>query len=308
MRHYRVEILAKIAEDLEHAVAARGTNGGSGAQSTRVLASGDGWSVHDVVCTCGPQDPVYEEQRSHAAIAVIAAGTFQYRSDLGHAVMTPGSLLLGNAGQCFECGHQHAAGDRCISFRFRPACFERIADDAGTRASFRVPRLPPIRETANLVARACAALRSADAETWEEIAILLAATALGLESRVSAGPGAPPRSATARVTDVVRYIESKPHLSLPLGTLAEMAGLSRYHFIRAFQRITGVTPHQYILRSRLREAALQLAAGSRKVIDVAYGCGFRDLSNFNRAFRAEFGVEPRRYRRAYGATLLRRDS
>ena len=61
-----------------------------------------------------------------------------------------------------------------------------------------------------------------------------------------------------------------------------------------------MTPHQYVLRLRLREAAMRLAAEPAKIIDIAFDCGFGDLSSFNRAFRAEFGVSPRAYRGAAG--------
>jgi AraC family transcriptional regulator len=72
--------------------------------------------------------------------------------------------------------------------------------------------------------------------------------------------------------------------------------LSPYHFLRTFESLTGVTPHQYVLRTRLREAASRLAAETGRVLDVALDCGFGDVSNFNRAFRAEFGASPRQYR------------
>jgi AraC-like DNA-binding protein len=102
-------------------------------------------------------------------------------------------------------------------------------------------------------------------------------------------------------------IESHIHGGLGTGTealgiarLAAEAGLSPYHFLRMFERITGTTPHQYILRMRLREAALRLTDSPEKVLDIALDCGFGDVSNFNRAFRTEFGVNPRGYRRTQG--------
>jgi AraC family transcriptional regulator len=58
------------------------------------------------------------------------------------------------------------------------------------------------------------------------------------------------------------------------------AGLSPYHFLRTFRSLTGITPHQYVLRARLREAAWRLAAGTEKVLDVALDSGFGDVSNF----------------------------
>ena len=84
---------------------------------------------------------------------------------------------------------------------------------------------------------------------------------------------------------------------LSLERLAREAGLSPYHFLRTFERVTGITPYQYVLRSRLRDAAARLLAESGKVVDVAFDCGFSDVSNFNRAFRSEFGVSPRIFRR-----------
>ena len=63
-----------------------------------------------------------------------------------------------------------------------------------------------------------------------------------------------------------------------------------------FERLVGVTPHRYILRARLREAAMRLEAESTGILDIALDCGFSDLSNFSRAFRVEFGVSPRAYR------------
>jgi AraC-like DNA-binding protein len=77
-----------------------------------------------------------------------------------------------------------------------------------------------------------------------------------------------------------------------------MAQLSPYHFLRTFRAVTGVTPHQWLLRARLRDAAEQLATTRTPVTNVALDVGFDDLSNFTRSFRAEFGTSPRQYRMA----------
>jgi AraC family transcriptional regulator len=78
--------------------------------------------------------------------------------------------------------------------------------------------------------------------------------------------------------------------------MADLAGFSRFDFLRTFRSATGVTPHQWLLRARLRNAARRLATSRDPVTEIALEVGFEDLSNFIRSFRAEFGVSPSRYR------------
>ena len=100
----------------------------------------------------------------------------------------------------------------------------------------------------------------------------------------------------ARIDRVLRRLESQSGEPQTLGELAGSAGLSRYHFLRTFKTVTGVTPHQWLLRARLRESAQRLIASRDPVTEIALDVGFDDLSNFIRSFRAEFGVSPRTYR------------
>src|SRR5437899_10767251 len=123
----RGEFLGKVAGDLQRALARQAGTGSPGRADERRIAEGERWSVSDVICTSGPADRPFEEQHDGVSIAVVVAGTFQYRSPMGRDMLTPGSLLLGNPGQCFECGHEHAAGDRCIAFRYAPDFFDEIA-------------------------------------------------------------------------------------------------------------------------------------------------------------------------------------
>jgi AraC family transcriptional regulator len=292
--------LANIAIELSKAIEERNRLGLPGAASARLVASGSGWEVSDVLCTSGPGDRTFEERHSQYCLAIVLAGTFQYRSSTGQALMTPGSLLLGNFGDCFECGHQHATGDHCLAFHYEPEFFQRLAFDLGVRKQrFRRNRLHPVPQFSSAVAKAATVL-GLDHEngiSWEELGIELAARALQFdEDRVS--PPMLPSGAAASVTRVLRRIEHDSQSALNLAELATEARLSPYHFLRTFHSLTGVTPHQYLLRSRLRKAALRLAEEPSKVLDIALDCGFGDVSNFNRTFRREFGVTPREWRRA----------
>ena len=100
------------------------------------------------------------------------------------------------------------------------------------------------------------------------------------------------------MSEVLRYMAAHSAAPHRISGLARMARLSPYHFLRSFKITTGVTPHQWLLRARLRAAAEKLAATKTPVTDIALDVGFEDLSNFTRTFRAEFGASPREYRLA----------
>lgn len=292
--------MPSLLADLDFALAERERAGSAGGTRGRRIASGDGWSVTDVVCTSGPEDRTFEERHERVGIAIVVAGSFGYRAATGRALLTPGSLLLGDAGCGYECGHDHGRGDRCLAFQFAPEAFERIAADAGLAARarrFGRPRLPPLRETAPFVARAAAGLAGAAEISWEELAVELAGRAVTLAGGLPSDGGALPVKTESRVAAVVRRIEREPAGDASLAALAREAGVSPYHFLRAFERATGVTPHQFVLRTRLRTAALALATEGGRVIDAALDAGFGDLANFHRAFRAELGVTPAAFRR-----------
>ena len=294
--------MAKIAVEFGQALHRRALSGMPGSTTTKRLAGGPGWTVSDVICTSGPQDRPFEERHSGFSVAVVVCGTFQYQgavsSGPARELMTPGSLLLGNAGRAFECGHEHGEGDRCISFGYSPEYFEGLAADAGLkgRVAFRALRLPPLRALSALVAKAQAGLIGCEVD-WEELSLRIAGQALQLANDLPQQHRIHDLVSEARVTKIVRKIERYAGES-DLRSLAREARLSPYHFLRVFEHLTSTTPHQFILRSRLRVAALQLLSTRHKVLDVALDCGFGDISNFNRAFRAEFGTTPLKYRKA----------
>ena len=261
--------------------------------ATTILGCGKGWSAGDVICRSGPQDRPFVEEHSTISIAAVVEGSFQYRSDLGSQVLSPGSLLLGNLGHSFECRHEHGTGDRCLAFRYTQEFFDRAELTPG----FPIPSIPPIRALSPWIAETQLGTHFPHKVLFEELAYELAGAVMSvLETNKPVGR-APTAADERRVSAALRFIEANLSRPMPLEVLAANARMSEFHFLRVFRQVTRVTPHQYILRSRLREAAFRLRAGSDDVLDIALDTGFHDLSNFNHVFRAEFGVNPSGFRR-----------
>jgi AraC-like DNA-binding protein len=281
-------------DPLNLALAQKSRAGARGGIRGRQIASGEGWMVNDFVCTCGPHDHDAEEIASTSGVALLLSGSFVARDRHGTSLLTEGSLFLVEAGRCFVCSHRHGEGDRCLSFQFGAELFERVTHDAGARPEFARNALPPLRDLSPLAARARVAID--DPAAMEDIAIELAGAAASLAGQ--AARKQPPAHHHGRLTEVLRYRAEHSAAPHKLTGLAHMARMSPYHFLRSFKAATGTTPHQWLLRARLRKAAQALATTHVPVTDVALDVGFADLSNFTRSFHAEFGASPRRYRAA----------
>jgi AraC-like DNA-binding protein len=285
---------ASIHDPLAAALSRKSLAGAAGGIGRRTIAAGDGWTVNDFVCTCGPRDHDAEERPSTSGVALLLSGSFVARDRHGTSLLSEGSLFLVEAGRCFVCSHRHGEGDRCLSFQFEPELFERIAHDAGATPVLARNSLPPLRELSRLAARARVALAQPDAV--EEVAFELIGAAMRLAGRPARSRA--PAHHHGRMTEVLRYMAEHAAAPHKLAGLARMARMSPYHFLRSFKATTGVTPHQWLLRARLHNAAMRLATSRAPVTDIALDVGFQDLSNFTRTFRAEFGTAPREYRLA----------
>lgn len=264
--------------------------------ATRTLAQGSGWRVTDVNCTASPDDPMVEEQHETMCMAIVMRGTFGYSSRQGRATLAPGAILLGNAGDCFACGHEHSVGDRCLSFHFEPEYYENIlaSVQGATQYQFRRPSLPPHQEAIRLNALAEAA--GTNAEALEEVAVDFAGAVITLAAELPAHSAVRDTRNVRRLEEIVRLVDAEAEKSFPLAMLAREAAMSPYHFLREFRTQMGITPYQYVLGRRLRQATLRLQQSDEPVLSVALDCGFNDISEFNRRFKRMIGMSPTQFR------------
>jgi AraC-like DNA-binding protein len=115
-----------------------------------------------------------------------------------------------------------------------------------------------------------------------------------MEPPAQARGGLPP-GAERRVRE---YVETHLSDSIELAALAAIAGLSVYHFARAFKQSAGVTPHHYLIRRRVERAQEMLARTQLPLPEIALITGFSDQSHLARHFRQLLGTSPGQFRRS----------
>jgi AraC-like DNA-binding protein len=104
---------------------------------------------------------------------------------------------------------------------------------------------------------------------------------------------------TARMQRVMRFIHDRLDQPINRDEVAHCAGLSAGAFSRFFKTRTGKTLPQYVNELRVGNACTRLRDAEAKVADIALECGFENLANFNRQFRAIARMSPREYRSAF---------
>lgn len=100
------------------------------------------------------------------------------------------------------------------------------------------------------------------------------------------------------IRSALRYINENYSEPLTIDILAEHTHLSRSYFMSCFRRAAGVGAIEYVNQVRASAAERLLRSTKRSIADIAYECGFRNLSNFNRQFRSFAGATPSEYRRS----------
>ncbi|HEY2386380.1 MAG TPA: AraC family transcriptional regulator [Candidatus Binatia bacterium] len=259
-----------------------------------VLQSGP-ISVFDYRCTAGVEEPQVVEQHAGYDVAYVRGGTFGYRARGSSHELVAGSVLVGHPGDEYVCTHDHACGDQCLSFRLAPELVESIDDREET---WRVGGLPPLPELMVLGELAQATAEGRSDVDLDEVGLLLAARLVDVVSGRTRERAAGSARDRRRAVEAALWIDEHSHEPVDLSRTAGEVGLSAFHFLRLFADVLGVTPHQYLVRSRLRHAARMLADDTGSITDIAFDVGFGDLSNFVRTFRRAAGVSPRRFRNA----------
>jgi AraC-like DNA-binding protein len=247
-------------------------------------------------CTHGPDATPFLEQHTCHSLSYVRKGSFGYDTRGRTHELVAGSVMVGHAGDEYTCSHDyHVCGDECLSFQLSPV----LADEMGLRRdTLRIGCAPPLPELMVYGELAQTAGRGDSDIGIDEAAMLFVNRFV--ETTSGKSPKAQPATARdrRRAVESALWIDAHADREIDIDTTAKEAGVSSFHFLRMFSNVLGVTPHQYLVRSRLRHAARLLADDRRSITSIAYDVGFGDLSNFVRTFRRAAGVSPRGFRNA----------
>lgn len=255
-------------------------------------------SVLDYRCSIAPGEAPFVEAHDAYSMSYVRKGAFGYRVGGRNgrpADLVAGAVVIGHPGTEYVCTHDHVHGDECLSFRFAPALIDALGGPAGI---WRTGSLPPLPALMVLGELGQAAAEGASDAALDEIGLALAARFRAIVAGEKHSRDEPSAADRRRAVEAALKLDASAHEALDLAAAARAAGLSPFHFLRLFAKVLGVTPHQYLVRARLRRAARLLAEQERSITDIAYDVGFGDLSNFVRTFRRAAGVSPRAFRKA----------
>jgi AraC-like DNA-binding protein len=263
--------------------------------ASTTLLQGRSITVSEFRCTAVPGDKPFAELHRCHSISYVRKGSFGYASRGRTHELVTGSMLVGFPDAEFVCSHDHVCGDECLSFFFTGELVEAIGDRP---EPWQVGATPPLPELMVLGELAQAAACGRSDLGLDEIGQMLASRLIAVVSGESRKKAAPTARDRRRAVEAALWIDANSQRDIALEDAAREAGVSPFHFLRLFSGVLGVTPHQYLVRARLRHAARLLTSDDRDVTDVAYDSGFNDLSNFVRTFHRAAGVPPLKFRQA----------
>jgi AraC-like DNA-binding protein len=252
-------------------------------------------SVSDFHCDAGPGDRPFAEQHRRHSISYVRKGSFGLHCRGKSHELVAGSVLIGHPGDEYTCTHEHVCGDECLSFFLSEGLVEALGDDT---AIWQAGCAPPLPELVVLGELAQSAADGNSDIGLDEIGQLLASRFVEVVSGKPRKAAAGAARDRRRAVETALWIDAHSHRPIGLEDAAGQAGISPFHFLRLFSDTLGVTPHQYLVRSRLRHAARRLAGDDSAITDIAYDVGFGDLSNFVRTFHRAAGASPLRFRQA----------
>jgi AraC family transcriptional regulator len=248
-----------------------------------------------------PHHDSAEEIAVEYSVNRVERGKFSIQVGRRRWTLGPGHVFLCYPGMAYRCYHDEPIpADSCVTVIYREESAVQEGSELLTRVG-RLARKQPVLDPTNrsaYVFRNITAISQIEKDCLaaESYAAALLDELFG-DSRDRRRLYAEHQLAWyAERVDVARALLHRHYASEHrLPSLARTVGMSTFHFARIFSELAGASPHRYLQRIRLNEAARRLIQGD-SVTEACFSCGFRNLSHFIRAFARQFGASPGKYK------------
>ena len=240
---------------------------------------------------CKPSYGVQRNAFSSYLLIVMLTGALSWQTRHGRGVARPGQALL------LDCNapHTYAAQGKC-SFTFvhfaggqSAAIYEEIERTGGNMI-----HLPDPNELNETIGEMLSSMRRDRRLNEGQASAMIYGMLMKLLERSGvSGEGGLGNPAVDRA---IAYIQA--HLSEPLSVedMAASTGYSASYFSHLFTQDTGMSPYQFVVRSRVEHAQQLLMTTHQTVQEIAFQCGFNSAANFCYTFRRFTGLSPHAYR------------
>ncbi len=236
--------------------------------------------------------PGYSLERSRYdsyLIILIESGTMEILLDDKYQLAQKGDVVL------LDCYHPHAYRTQTgckttwLHFDGKPAkgYYEHLSKEMGN-----IMTISNFRDALHILSDLFSSFCNRDLKPEAQMSIMIGNLLLSLFDHTSNGAA----SASDGIRKVTSYLTQNFSKNISLKEMADMAGLSLYHFTRKYKKETGVTPHQFLLSTRMSAAKYYLSNTTMTIKEIALSCGFEDESTFCYSFRKREGKTPKQFR------------
>ncbi|MBO5620217.1 MAG: helix-turn-helix transcriptional regulator [Butyrivibrio sp.] len=236
--------------------------------------------------------PGYSLERSRYdsyLLILIESGTMEILLDNKYQLAQKGDIVL------LDCYNPHAyrtdTGCKTTWLHFdgklAKGYYQHLSKELGS-----IITVSGFREALHIISDLFSSFCNRDLKPEAQMSIMIGNLLLSLFDHTPTGAA----SASDGIRKVTSYLTQNFSKNISLKEMADMAGLSLYHFTRKYKKETGVTPHQFLLSTRMSAAKYYLSNSTMTIKEIAFSCGFEDESTFCYSFRKREGKTPKQFR------------
>lgn len=241
---------------------------------------------------CKPSYGVQRNVFSSYLLIVMLTGSLSYQTRRSRGVARAGQVLL------LDCNapHSYSAQGKCsFTFVHFAGAQSRELYDEIERTGGNLIHMPDPNELHEMIGEMLSAMRSERRMNEGQTSAMIYSMLMKLlEQSGASGAGGLGNPVVDRA---IAYIQSHLTEKLSVEDISANAGYSPSYFSHLFAEETGLSPYQFVVKSRVEQAQQLLKTTRLTVQEIAFQCGFNSAANFCYTFRRMAGISPHEYRK-----------